>query len=188
MNIYLGVDNGTSGSYGVIGVSDSSSMTDFFETPSIVEQNYTKKDDNISRVKFEELLERLQVLQEKGTVKAMIERPFMTPIITIECNGKRIVTADMRFLKTSLNAHRAYEATLNAFELMKIEKVTVDSKAWQKRFLPGVKGSKDLKAASKSLGRQRWPMFEKVINSHGDADGLFIADYCRLYFSGGSNE
>ncbi|WP_461249115.1 RuvC family protein, partial [Treponema sp. R6D11] len=60
---------------------------------------------------------------------------------------------------------------------LQISYQVVDSKKWQKEFLPNIKGSKDLKKASLQRGVERFPILECEIKKHGDADGLFLALY-----------
>jgi len=180
-SVYIGVDNGTSGSVGII----RQSGIYFFPTPSDLQQDYTKTKKNISRINAGALKKAISnVIQEGDIGKALIERPFTAPVkVIIDNTGKKIPTVNMMFYKTSLNAMRSFEATLIVMESLRIGYEIVDSKAWQKEMLStGIKGSKELKAASKLKGIQMFPQFESVIKKQGDADGLLIAEYCRRFY------
>ena len=160
MRTYLGIDNGTSGSIGIVG-----GKTPFFiKTPTIMEQSYTKKVQRISRLdreKFKQFI--LDNLTLKNCI-AVFERPFVNP------GG----------FKATLNAMRCLEAQLCIIEDLNIPHVYVDSKEWQKVMLPsGIKGTKELKQASLDIGIRIFPMFEKIIKSQKDSDGILIAEWAR---------
>jgi hypothetical protein len=155
MKTFCGIDNGVTGTIGII-KEDSI----FVKTPVKLEQSYTKKKQNISRIKVHELKKILDV----GIDFALIERPFTDP----------------KKFKATLSAMRSLEATLIIVELLKIPYAYIDSKEWQKALLPaGVKGSVDLKKASLDVGCRLFPMHSEAIVKHGDADGILIAEYCR---------
>jgi hypothetical protein len=187
-NIFVGIDNGATGSIGLI---DSDGNKQFFPTPVKQVPNYTKEVHMIGRINVGELKIKLinfgitKDAIEQINVRALIERPFMAPVDTIiDQTGKKVPTVNMNFLKASLNAHRAFEATLILMESMKIGYEIVDSKAWQKEMLgSGIKGSKNLKEASKLKGIQMFPEFELIINKHKDADGLLIAAFAQRYYN-----
>lgn len=152
--IKIGIDNGVSGSIGIIGEG----RAELFPTPIFKTLNYTKKKGNISRVDVESMKEILKPYSKGGIVK--IERPMVNP-------GR---------FKASLSAIRALEATSIALEQLGLGYVIVDSKDWQNKYLQkGIKGAANLKKASKLRGIQMFPHLEEVINKIGDADALFIA-------------
>lgn len=159
MYSYIGIDNGTSGTIGVI----TEHHNYFWKTPTKKEQDYTKKKQNITRidvVALDELLNRFE------NPFAVLERPF---------TGK--------YVKTMLNGMRALEATLTFLESNGIGHVFIDSKAWQRDLLPqGIKGSTDLKKASRDIGVRMFPQHKELIMKHGDADGILIAEYARRNF------
>lgn len=162
MKITIGIDNGTTGSIGII----SKDKAFFAETPSKM-SILGKKERHIRRIDHESLKDLLLVyavkpmaLHSNATLHAYIERPFTG-----------------RFMGAVLPAQRSFEAVLIVLEQLNIPYTVVDSKEWQKSQIEGIKGSKELKAASCSLGQSKWPELAAMVLKHGDADGLLIADY-----------
>lgn len=164
MRYYIGIDNGVTGSVGII--SEDKSVIEFFETPVIKQLNYQKSVKNINRVIVPELREKLALYQSSGNEivpLAIVERPMVNPT---------------RF-DASTSALRALEATLIVLEGLKIPYRFIDSKEWQKQLLPkGLKGSDKLKKASYDVGHRLFPDISTKI--HKDFDGLLIAEYARL--------
>jgi len=159
MKSYIGIDNGVSGTIGII----SEGKTYFFKTPVKVEQDYTKTKSNVTRI---DVLELDRLLQKFENPFAVLERPMVNP---------------KRF-KATTSALRALEATITFLEASEIGFVYCDSKAWQRELLPkGVKGA-DLKKASRDIGIRMFPEHKELIEKHGDADGLLIAEYARRTF------
>jgi hypothetical protein len=163
MKISIGIDNGVSGTIGIIDQNGSQ----FIETPTITQQNYTKAKASISRIDFDKLTEIL--LPYKGTdCFVLLERPMVNP---------------QRFQATT-SALRALEATLIVIEHLRLPFSYLDSKAWQKALLPvGIKGSDEQKKASIDIGCRLFPQHEVLIRRHKDADGILIAEYCRRMFT-----
>lgn len=156
---YIGIDNGTSGSIGVVGGD-----VNFILTPTIKVLSHVGKAKYISRIDYKELFKFLSNYREKSFV--LLERPFTG-----------------RFVNTAITAGRAFEATLICLEQLNMGFRVIDSKEWQKEFFPkGLKGSPKLKKASAQIGSQRFPQFTDVIQELGDADGLLIAEYCRMQY------
>ena len=159
MSIYIGIDNGVTGSIGII----KGSRHYLFKTPCFMEQNYTKAKGNISRIDHIALHDILEpyCLQHP---KVYLERPMVNP---------------KRF-KATVSALRALESTLIVVETLEIPHEYIDSKQWQKELLPkGVKGAPELKKASLDIGCRLFPKLKKEIVKQGDADGLLIAEYLR---------
>jgi hypothetical protein len=165
-NLYIGIDNGTSGTIGLV-KTEKYNECEFFETPSFSEQDYTKKKKNISRINSTELFNILKNTIEKNNydkIFAILERPMINPT---------------RFV-ASICAARAFESTLTIIEVLQIPRQFIDSKEWQKELLPqGLKGSDELKKASKDVGCRLFPQFKDLIVKHGDADGILIAEYAK---------
>lgn len=163
MKVYIGIDNGTSGTLGIL----SDSLKIFIETPSKIELSYTKTKQNISRVDFDKFYSLLKsIVEEYGAENclAVLERPLVNP-------GR---------FKTTMSAMRCLESQLIALEKFNIAYKYVDSKEWQKELLPsGIKGSSELKKASVDIGIRLFPSFKDLIIKHGDADGILIAEYAR---------
>lgn len=161
--IYVGIDNGVSGSIGIVGVSFESS---FIKTPIKRELSYQKsKKSYINRIDFKELYNFLADIESKyDNLFAVIERPMI--------NSSRF--------KASISAARSLEATLIILELLEIPYEYCDSKQWQKSLLPaGLKGSAEQKSASKDVGLRLFPQHKDLINKHKDADGILIAEWAK---------
>lgn len=151
---YIGVDNGVSGSIGIIPHHGADPC--FHLTPTESHLSYTKEAKNITRINWNELTE---LLKPVSCPFAILERPMVNP---------------QRF-QASASALRALEATLIVLESLQIPYRYVDSKEWQKDMLPkGVKGEA-LKTASLNIGQRLFPQFK----FKGDADGILIAEWAR---------
>jgi len=165
---YIGIDNGVSGSIGIILKGADSFLSIFFiPMPTKKEQNYTKAKRNITRVDTPRLWRILWDIfppESAIQVHVMMERPMVNPT---------------RFQATA-SALRALEATLCVVEGLKYSYSYIDSKEWQKVLLPkGTKGPPALKKASMDIGCRLFPACREVIVKHKDADGLLIAEHCR---------
>lgn len=159
---YVGVDNGVSGSIGVI--SDEEVV--YFKVPVRKYFSYTKKKQFIHRLDFEKLCSFFSGLRDKN-VFVLIERPLVNP---------------MKFV-ASMSAMRAFESLVICLEINKISFNYIDSKKWQHTLLPdGCKG-KELKTASKQIGQRLFPKVN--LDTFEDADGLLIAEYARRLDSTG---
>ncbi len=162
MRLYIGVDNGTTGTLGII--SEDKSIIDFCLTPKKTEQSYTKKKKNISRIETVVLYDYLSTFDLSNAI-AVVERPLVNP---------GLFTA-------TISAVRALEATLIVLERLHIPIQYEDSKRWQKELLPeGIKG-KELKKASCDIACRLFPNFSKLIIKHKDGDGLLLAEYARRH-------
>ena len=131
MKIWIGIDNGTTGTIGII--DESGKVYHFDKTPTIKGQDYTKMKKNISRINSLELKQLLEmyVPGDDLIVKVLLERPMVNPT---------------RFQST-VTALRAFEATLVIIETLNFPYQFIDSKEWQKELLPkGIKGSEELKS------------------------------------------
>lgn len=173
--VYIGVDNGISGT---IGIFDEKGMPHLFPIPVKSSLNYQKtKMKHITRINvnvFRELLKMF--LQETGpdgrilskyACKALIERPMVNP---------------QRFDATT-SALRALEATLIVLESLGIGYEYCDSKSWQKKYLPyiSVADKKEypakLKQVSLEVGQRMYPDIDWT--GKKDADGILIAKYLK---------
>lgn len=157
MKTYIGIDNGASGSIGIIGPDG----VEFYSIPSRKEQSYTKKEKKISRIDFNSLI---SLVQFHENTFALVERPFVNP----------------QMFTASLSGVRSLEAVQIVLEQCRIPYQFIDSKEWQRDLLPkGVKGRGELKAASTTIGIRLFPEYRATIEKQGDADGLLIAEYAR---------
>lgn len=160
MRIYVGIDNGVSGSIGW--VSAKKSRMGFVKTPVFGTQNYQKKGARINRVDTGELSSLLEdTVGIDKQIQVYIERPMVNP---------------QRF-QASASALRALEATLICIEGLGLPHEFVDSKQWQKELLPSVKGSDALKKASLDVGTRLFPDLKEEFGK--DADGILIAEWAR---------
>ena len=162
---YIGIDNGISGSIGMIGPNG---FTNFILPKEYVkmEQDYTKTKKNVSRIDHPKLLKILSSIPYDVAVYVMLERPMVNP-------GK---------MQASYSALRALEATIIACESFGMSITFVASTDWSKTLLPkGVKGPA-LKKASLDIGSRLFPQHKDLFIKQKDADGMLIAEYCRRTF------
>jgi len=172
MRVYVGIDNGVTGSIARIAPEGADAHLPegyvkriwFAPIPVIREQSYTKAKAQITRIDFEVLrgwLGNMDIF--KGDIRVFIERPFVNP----------------KGFKATVSALRALEATLICVEFACLAYEYIDSRQWQKVMLPkGCKGP-DLKTASRDIGCRLFPEHAKAIRKHKDADSLLIAEWAR---------
>ena len=158
--VYIGIDNGVTGSIGVINKYTAL----LYATPTKSEQSYTKKKQNVTRI---DTISLRKILEDCGDARVMIERPMVNP---------------SRY-KSTLSAMRALEATLVVVESLAFGYEYVDSKEWQKALVPqGISGA-ELKPASATIGKRLYPHLSDEIDKQGDADGILIAHYLYLKYN-----
>lgn len=167
--VWVGIDNGVSGSIGIVKQHNAQMLA----MPTRSELSYTKAKRNITRINWQELrglflehcpLGSVNVRGSGGIVHVLLERPMVNPT---------------RFQATA-SALRAMEATLVVIEMFKLPLQYVDSRQWQKEMLPsGLKGADQLKKASHDIGMRMFPHLAAIIDKHGDADGLLMAEWGR---------
>lgn len=162
MKNYIGIDNGVTGTIAIINEDGIVAKN----TPTIKQQNYTKKKGNVTRI---------DVVELTGIFSNNIVGNYQNSIVLIE----RPMVNPTRFQAT-MSAIRALEATLGVLETLGLPYMYIDSKEWQKEFLPkGIKGAPELKKASLDIGVRLFPEYKEYIEEHGDADGLLIAEYAK---------
>ncbi len=158
--IFIGIDNGVSGTIGVVG-----DVQYFGATPTIKQQNYTKAKAEVTRidgVNLKKILSECIGRSLSSNVQVVLERPMVNP-------GR---------FKATTSALRALEATLIVLEDLGLGYRYIDSKEWQKVMLPkGVTGSDELKKASLDIGNRLFPQY--AANKHKDRDGILMAEYLR---------
>ena len=160
--VYIGIDNGVSGTIGII----TPECSYFYETPV-----YRDLDFHKTRPKY---LNRLDFDKFKGLLTDVYLDPFVT-IALLE----RPYSNATRYT-ASTNALRCWEATLIALKQLGFKRDYADSKGWQGMLLPkGIKGSDAQKEASRQVGLRLFPEHAKMINKHKDADGLLIAEWAK---------
>lgn len=156
--IYIGIDNGVSGSIGIVG---NGIDPVFVKTPVKSEQDYTKAKQSITRLDYSKFMSLFSGYN-KNDITVLIERPLVNP---------------SRF-KATTSGLRCHEAELIMIEIMGFRHQFIDSKEWQKELLPkGIVGSEEQKKASLDIGNRLFPQY--IDFNHPDRDGLLIAEYGR---------
>lgn len=160
---FIGIDNGISGTISIIGYGPNvGTVVHYVKTPTKSEQDYTKKDKNITRIDSVKMINLFSMIPKGVEIHALLERPMVNP----------------KMFQATISAVRALEATVTILEALKIPFSYIDSKEWQKALLPiGCKGDA-LKSASLNIGERLYP--GKLIKGHKDADGLLIGHYCMI--------
>ena len=158
--IYIGIDNGITGSIGII----DGEYSQFFHTPTKKELSYTKAKKWIERIDWRELK---RILAQGDQVRMVgLERPLV----------------DSTKFAATQSAMRSLEATIIVLESLKLPYEYLDSKEWQKEMLPeGVKGTPELKKASLDIGNRLFPQHTELYKK--DADGILIAEYIRRKYA-----
>jgi hypothetical protein len=157
---YAGIDNGVTGSIGVIAPDGTHA---FIATPTIKCQSYTKEVQYIHRIDWRSLLENMP-----KDAFVLLERPMVNP----------------RAFTATQSALRALEATIIVLEMLDIEYKYIDSKEWQREFISSaISGHDQMKKASMEIGINLFPSNAGFIRKHGDADGLLIGEYARRHYS-----
>jgi hypothetical protein len=172
MSVVIGIDNGPTGS---IGIMRDGGAVHFGPIPTQPYLHYGKKgtiSNRLDRAALKSLLANAPQSEFHGTggsrtvdlskIHFYIERPF---------------TGSSMMIKSMLSSARFFEATIITLEDLGIGYEVIDSGVWQKPVLGDVKGSKELKLASMLRGRQIYPQFSPIIGKQGDADGLLIAHH-----------
>lgn len=155
--IWAGIDNGVSGTIGIVGEGIEPI---FVKTPVKKEQDYTKAKKIITRLDYSKFMELFSGLN-KNDICVVMERVMVNP---------------QRFAAT-VSALRCHEAELIMIELLGCKHMFIDSKEWQKAMLPKGCSGEELKKASLDIGNRLFPQFEDV--KHPDRDGILIAEYAR---------
>lgn len=162
-DVYIGWDNGGTGSIGIIRTKDGKTL--YSKTPTKDCLNYTKEKQMITRV-------------DKPATMVLLEQ-WVIPEETVFCCLERPLTHPGKYYAT-IYAARAFEACIIILEELQIEYSVIDSRLWQKELFPqGTKGEAALKQASFDIGLQLFPELSRDIISQNDADGILIAEYIK---------
>ncbi len=174
--IFIGCDNGITGSIGIIGREEPL----MYKTPTVTQQSYTKTKQNISRVDIPKFKSILLNCFHYPTL-AILERPLVNP----------------GMFKATMSAIRCLEAQLCILEALDIPYMYIDSKQWQRELLPHVPlikkegetkkekskrvtaNKNSLKKLSLDIGKRLFPSLSEIIDEQGDADGILIAEWAR---------
>src|SRR3972149_10985020 len=155
MKTYIGIDNGVTGSVCIL----KDNNVYYVPTPVKVEQSYTKTKQIISRVDYYKLRNWLMdIIFPSEGIFCLIERPMVNP-------GR---------FKATASALRALEATMIVLEGLNIRFQFIDSKEWQREFLPTGVEKDGLKKAAVDVSRRLFPDVKVK-----DVDSILIAEFAR---------
>ena len=159
MRVFIGIDNGVTGSIGVI---QEDGTYNLFKMPTKSQLNYTKSRQNVTRVDGFKLSNILTAYVNHN-VSIAIERPFVNP----------------GMFKATLSAVRCLEATITILESFDFPYEYLDSRKWQSLLLPkGCEGA-ELKSASLDIAKRLFPKIDFDGLRIKDGDGILIAEYLR---------
>jgi hypothetical protein len=163
---YIGIDNGVTGTYGIIHCIDGVKQKAIFSnTPVIEEQSYTKKKQNIKRLDWKKFGGILKEWKDHNPY-IIIEQPYVN-------------ATDPRMVKTIISGHRFLEALIITIEWLNIPYRYITSREWQKMLITGTKipYAKEWKILSTQLGIREFPEFADT--KAPDFDGIWIAEWAR---------
>ncbi len=168
MELYLGIDNGVSGSIGYVTKDQSGAGQILMPVKS--ERRWTKKESYSRRIDWVEAEKLIKVLMMKygshpDETFVLCERPMVNP----------------QMFFASMSALRAHESIIIVLEMIGLSRRYIDSREWQRYLMPRIRGKEDLKKNSILVAQQLFPVFE-FDNRCEDADGLLIAEYARLEY------
>jgi hypothetical protein len=157
MSTYMGIDNGVSGSIGILrdGVPEL-----------IAAREYTRVKPKRKNALECDPFRLIQILDEAKPYGVVLERPFRG-----------------QFRNTEVSAAHFDSVVRTILETKGIPFIQVDSKKWQGPLLGVVKAG-ETKSTSMSLGKRRWPTLAAEIEDQGDADALFMAVHAMHEFGG----
>ena len=153
---YIGIDNGVSGGISIIDKNHNLVLCK--KMPIERKLYFTKKKKFFNYIAFNELID---ILCQHTRSFAYIERPMINP----------------KMFNASLSAFVAYDRVTLALERVGIGFDTIDSKLWQKCFLPPKLKGKELKEASIQVAKRLYPNAD--IKTDGQADSLLIAEFLK---------
>ena len=163
--VFLGIDNGPSGSVGIqsfnrLGLPCGQA---FFKTPTYMMQDYTKAKKRISQLDILLLRKRFRIWKKRGyTVYAAMERPLVNP-------GRFNASA------VGLRVHQSWLDLFTNYGFPHPR--SLDSKEWQKLLLPKGTTGDELKKRSKEVANKLFPCTREV--RHPDCDGMLISEWLR---------
>lgn len=161
--LYIGIDNGVSGA--LAGVHNG--IPQFLvPVPTFSALDFTKEAKHVTRIDYPKLLSLFLAHGSRHQyVRVVMERPLRNP----------------RMFMASLSAAASFEATRIALQqaLPKAATFVVDSKRWQKEFLPsGLTGAAFLKKASAQRCDELYPGLRQEAGLK-DGDALLMAAWAE---------
>jgi hypothetical protein len=162
LKLYLGIDNGVTGS---IAIMDSEANVIYYDrVPTFVQQDYSKDKKNITRIDRINLIKILKKYVKKPCF-CLTERPM--------------INTDLLMFTSSIIAARSFESLITVFEELTIPYEVTDSRRWQKKMLvQGLKGD-EWKQCSFDTGLKLFPSQSSMILKLREADSLLMAEYAR---------
>lgn len=151
----IGIDNGATGSIGIISPDGA-----LFEATPTRDCLHYGKAGTLSKAIDRLALRELLGPHISPKTRVYIERPF---------------TGSSMMIKAMLLARQTFAETVCTLEDLGLGYEVIDSREWQKPLLGKVKGSSELKLASKLRATQLYPHLKAAIEDQGDGDGLLIA-------------
>lgn len=158
MKVWIGIDNGISGTVGII---KDNGQYNFCNIPVFLKTDYQKKSNHyitrLDYVRFKNLLD--ENIDYGDEVKVLIEYPLVNP----------------KLFKSTISAVRCLESLEIVLEEYGLDYDFIQAREWQKYL--GIKGDTKIQSANKGI-----ELFSKCkvkIEQHGDADGLLIAQYLK---------
>lgn len=162
MPIIIGVDNGPSGSIGLIEMKSMMKLVEYHKVPTVKYLNYQKsKVKHITRLDHVTFSYMIQGWLNRGKVndlKILIERPVTN-----------------KFLQSMISGARFMEAMLVCLEKFSLGYEIIDSKEWQKIMLPKFDKKTDTKKLSLEVAKKLYPNIDYT--GFKDADGLLICEW-----------
>lgn len=161
MAILVGIDNGPSGSIGLIEMKDMMKFVEFHKVPTIKYLNYQKsRAKHITRldhVSFSLMLQSWVNRAGKQSLTILIEKPVGN-----------------KFLQSMISGARFLEAMLVCLEKLSLGYEIIGAQEWQKVMIPKTK-PKETKKVSLEVAKKLYPQID--YSKFDDADGLMIAEY-----------
>lgn len=162
--LYIGIDNGVTGS--ICLMDELGTNAQMFKVPTISEQDYTIKIQNVTRLDGARFIEILKIYPVEFLRFAYIENPLVQPA---------------RF-KATMSGIRCMEAQLICLRILNVGRQFIPPRIWQKEILgTGLSKAKEvqLKQLSSDIGKRLYPQFSQFIDKQKDADALLIAEWAR---------
>lgn len=161
---FLGIDNGVSGTIGIIQVNKEPMC---FPIPTVEEVDFHSGEERmITRINHSLLNVIFSGLNPEKTM-CFMERPMY--------NNRRFAQ--------SISAARAFESVLLSLEKFEIRKEVIDSKKWQNYFFPTNHRRREkgmTKLLSNTVGKKLFPSLDA--SEVDDYDGILIAKYCQIVY------
>lgn len=159
-NVYIGVDNGLSGAIGILFAGSGQATRPENEHHPMVTRSATIAGKDGRRLHYKAVRDTFNRFSDAGAI-IILEYPFRG-------QNSRAVGYGMA----------AWECVMIAAEVAAIPVHHVAAKTWQKELFGGIKGTAELKKASRVYGETLWPWLKPNKGAHGgDFDAMMLALY-----------